>query len=418
MARNYNPQDAHAIMNLLVSEATGTTSANVVDTSTFISAGETLANLGYNTVLTSLSNVIGRLIAAVRPYKGSMALIQAENNDLYTSIVRKLSFFRKDALPSGAWNTNLFTNLYNGYDNGSNDGKSVESMWKQDKPAVIETKFGGQSVWDVCLTVYKMQLKTAFRNENEFMALVEGIMIQKRNEIVMQKEAFNRMIVLNMIASAYDVRANGHGNVVNLTKAFNDRFGTSYTSQELRSTYLKEFLAFFVATFKIVSKNMVRNDNMYHVSPSVTIDGVEYSNLDRHTSYDNQRVILYSPLFVEAEAMVLPQIFNPKYLNVETQYEDVTFWQSSNEPSRINVTPAIPDYSTGQQKAGEPVDIPYVVGIIYDKDAMVVSHQFEGAETTPVEARKKYYNTWWSFSKNGLNDVTEKHCIFIMQDEV
>ena len=59
----------------------------------------------------------------------------------------------------------------------------------------------------------------------------------------------------------------------------------------------------------------------------------------------------------------------------------------------------------------------YVVGILFDRDAIITNFQFEGANTTPIEARKKYRNTWFHNQKNAINDFTENAILFIMKDE-
>ena len=109
------------------------------------------------------------------------------------------------------------------------------------------------------------------------------------------------------------------GAVKNLTKEFNDFYGTSYTSAQLRSTYLKDFLAFMVATIKEDSDFMTERSVQRHYAASKTVDGVQYSIL-RHTPRDLQRLLLFSPLFRKAEALVLPEIFNPDYLDIGKQY--------------------------------------------------------------------------------------------------
>lgn len=420
MARSLTYRDAHALMNLIVKQATGQQAITVVDASTFVSAGETVLATGTENTLNALSIVMGRTLMAVRPYKAKLQVIQALNTGMYTSRLRKISFYAKGAKESGWVNTQTHDkNLYNGYDNGSNGGNSVASMWEQDKPAVLEMNFGGSSVWDFELTVYENQLKAAFRSEDEFISLVNGIMAEKMNDIESTKEAFNRMVILNKIAGTYDlgtgVGAVMNGSVVNLTSAFNTRFGTNYTSAQLRSTYLKEFLAFFVSEFKLASDFMTERTAAYHWSPVQTIDGVQYDTILRHTPKDKQRAILYSPLFTEATANVLPEIFNPQYLNIDN-YEGVTYWQSQQTRAAINFTPAIPDTTTGVQKAGNAVALDYVVGILYDVDGMMTDFQFEGADVTPLEARKKYRNTWFHNAKNAINDFTENTIIFIMSD--
>ena len=424
MARTLTPRDCHVLMNLLVKEATGQDAQiQVVDSSTFVSAGEQVLATGTENVLNSLSLVLGRTFMAVRPYKAKLAIINALNTDMYSNRMRKISFYSREAQASGDFNTQLFTNLAKDFDNGENgvdavtgDPVSTKSMWVQNPAVPLEMNFGGQSVWEDSTTVYEYQLKTAFRSEDEFAQFVAGIMTEKGNDIESQKEAFNRMTILNHIAGVYDLdTAAANGRVVNLTAAFNARFGTAYTSAQLRSTYLKEFLAFFVATFKEQSRLMTYRSAKYHWSPAKTVGSQSYVLL-RHTPYDRQRVMLYQPLFTEAEAMVLPEIFRPEYLDINTQYEGVDYWQNFNAGAAIDVIPAIPNTAGTAQTVGAEVELDYVIGMIYDSDAIMIDYQLEAASTTPLEARKPSRNMWWSFSKNAISDFTENCVIFIMAD--
>ena len=424
MARTLTPRDCHVLMNLLVKEATGQDAEiQVVDSSTFVSAGEQVLATGTENVLNSLSLVLGRTFMAVRPYKAKLAIINALNTEMYSNRMRKISFYSREAQASGDFNTQLFTNLAKDFDNGENgvdavtgDPVSTKSMWVQNPAVPLEMNFGGQSTWEDSTTIYDYQLKTAFRSEDEFAQFVAGIMTEKGNDIESQKEAFNRMAILNHIAGVYDLdAASANGRVINLTAAFNSRFGTAYTSAQLRSTYLKEFLAFFVATFKEQSRLMTYRSAKYHWSPAKTVGSQSYVLL-RHTPYDRQRVMLYQPLFTEAEAMVLPEIFRPEYLDIDTQYEGVDYWQNFNAPSAIDVIPAIPNVAGTTQTVGAEVELDYVVGMIYDADAIMIDYQLERSYTTPLEARKAYRNIWWSFSKNAISDFTENCVIFIMAD--
>ena len=62
------------------------------------------------------------------------------------------------------------------------------------------------------------------------------------------------------------------------------------------------------------------------------------------------------------------------------------------------------------------VEIPYVVAFLYDRDALMTDYQLEDAIDTPVEARKRYINTWWTFAKNNINDISENGVLFYMAD--
>lgn len=415
MARTLTPIDVHAIMNALYKQATGQTDLTVVDTSTFISAGEKMLSTSTTeNILNSLTLVLTRTIVSARPYTSPLRIIRSENSDMYSSRVRKISFYSKEALPSGDFNTQLYTNLADGYDNGKNNNQSTESMWKQNPPVPLELTFGGSSVWQDSYTVYKYQLKTAFSSESEFAKFVEGWMTEKANDIEQQKESFDRAVLLNGIAGT--VAMDNSNSVVNLTELFNETYNTDYTSAELLSTYKTDFMKFFVATFKTISKRMTHRSANYHWSPSKTVGDASYTLL-RHTPYTEQKVVMYEPFFIDAQATVLPEIFNPEYLDLKTQVQFVDFWQNENSPSRINIKPVVVDKVSKEQKTHTSnIEIPYVLGIIYDKDFMMSDYMMDDAESTPMEARKRYYNVWYSMVRNGIVDYTENAIVFIMSD--
>lgn len=426
MARTLTPLDAHAIMNALVAQATGQASITATDTSSFVAAGELVLATGIENTLNALSLVLGRTLMAVRPYGAKLGMINALNTGAYSHRLRKISFYSREALPAGDWNTDLYNNLVTGYDNGSNGAtgstpptNSTESMWVQNKPVPLEVNFAGSSVWQDSTTVYEYQVKQAFRDEQSFNAFVAGILTEKGNDIESQKEAFNRMTLLNYIAGVYDLdTASSTGRVVNLTKAFNDYYNisTPYTTSELLTTYLKEFLEFFVSEYKKYSDLMTYRSASFHHAPA----GPNGEVLLRHTPKDKQRFICYNPFWLKARAMVMPEIFAPQYL-AEPQFEAVDYWQSFGDGPAIKVTPAIPDFDStsgtfGTQIAGSAVSLDYVLGILYDEDAIMTDFQLESSATTPLEARKRYRNIWWSFAKNSINDFTENAIIFTMED--
>ena len=421
MARTLTPQDAYALVNLMVKEQTGQDATiQAVDTSSFVSVGEQLLASGTENVLNTLGLILGRTMIAVRPYKAKLNIINSINSGMYANRIRKISYYSREAEEVGAFNTQLNTNLAMGFDNGENPSggtpQSTPSMWVQNQPVPLSLNFGGTSSWSDSTTIYEEQLKAAFRDEASFNQFVSGIMTEKANDIESQKEAFNRVALLNFIGEIVNFYNQGC-TVCNLTYEFNQKFGTSYTSAQLRTVYLKDFTKFMVATIKGYMAKLQIRQKGNHWSPAKTIGGTNYV-LMRHTPIEKQRLIMYAPLFRDVEAMVLPEIFNTQYLDIEKQYEGVEFWQNLNNPSAVSVTPAIPNIaspSSGQIQ-GSAVALDYVVGLLYDEDALMVDYQLDAAYSTPVEARKLYRNLWWTFAKNLITDVTENAVLFIMKD--
>ena len=420
MARTLTPVDACALMTLLVKEATGQTTITNVDSSNFVSVGETVLAAGTENVLNSLSLVLGRTFMAVRPYEAKFKILNSINSGAYSNRLRKISFYSRDPKEAGQVNTNLKTNLSMGFDNGTNSGSSTESMWVQNAPVPLEINFGGSSAWQDSTTVYRDALKVAFRGPSEFAEFLNGVMVEKGNDIESQKEAFNRMTFLNYVAGIYDLDvANPNGRAVNLTSEFNTYYGTKYTTAQLLTTYRKDLFEFAVARFKTDSDNLENRSARFHWSPAKTV-GTDSYTLLRHTPKSKQRMILYKPFMTMAEATIMPEIFNPQYLDIKNA-EFVNFWQADAGDilgnAEINVTPAIPNVSTpGAQTTGTAVNLKYFIGALYDADAILVDYQLEDALATPVEARKRYYNMWWSFQKNAINDFTENGIIYFMAD--
>lgn len=418
MGKILTVQDCHNLMNSLVKQATGQQSITVIDSSSFVSAGEIVLATGTENVINSLSLIIGRTLVAVRPYKAKFLLINALNSGVYSNRIRKISYYSKDAQASGMYNTQLYTNLKEGYTNGQNvvaeNPTSTKSMWEQNQPIALEMNFAGSDTWDDSLTIYEKQLQVAFESEANFSQFMSGIMTEKSNDMESQKEAFNRMCVLNEIGMIYDMAEDRPMSCVNLTKEYNTKYGTSYTSAELRTTYLESFLKFFVSYVKNISNYLEERSSNYHLSPTKTVNGTTYKLL-RHTPKNRQKMFLYEPLFIEAKANVLPSIFNPEYLDIKN-YEPINYWQSIDNRSSVKITPAIYDKVSGEQKKGNEVDLDYVVGLLFDEDAMMIDYQFDGSYSTPLEARKLYRNIFWHYTKNAINDPTENAVLFYMKD--
>lgn len=423
MAHSLNPTDCYQLINLIVKEATGQNDTiQAVDSSSFVSVGEKILATGTENTLNALSRVIGRSFMAVRPYSAPLSLINPVNSGLFTERMRKISFYSKDAQASGAFNTDLYTQHGAGLDNGVNrivNGSvlptgGLPNMWEQNPAIPLEVNFSGRDVWDDSITVYEVQLQNAFRSESNFSEFMAGIMTEKGNDIESQKEAFNRMALLNYIAGIVDMGISTQ--VIDLKTAFNAKFGTNYKSEQLLSTYLAEFTKFFVSTYKTISDRLTIRSKLYHWSPEKTVRGVSYSLL-RHTPRDRQRALLYGPLFNDAESQVMSGIFNPEYLDIG-RFEKVQYWQNINDPMAIDVTPAIPNKANpASQTTGSRVQLDNVVGLLYDEDALMIDYQMDSAYSTPIESRKLYRNVWYHFSKNAINDFTENAVLFTLGND-
>lgn len=429
MAKTLTPKDAHVLVGELCRMVTAQDSIQVVDTSSFVSAGELIMSNPIENVYNSFNILMGRVYWATRRYNAVLNKMDSISTGEFTHRFMKTSFYSLDPQASGWFNTDLYTNLADGFTNGqnkdSNDAQSTKSMWEQNQRPFKVFNFGGSDVYDFSVTQYEQSIKQALRSEAEFIAYINAYMTEHGNDLETQREAWDRMVMLNKIGQTYLMGSVMPGSVKNLTSLFNTKFGTNYTSAQLRTTYLKEFLEFMVAEIKADQSYLEERSANYHWSVPITYRGATHKIL-RHTPKEDQYIYLYSRLFKDAEAMVLPEIFHDDDLRM-TNYQEVTYWQSNeNEAARskIKVAPAIIDTDSthtstyGTQIKGSDVELDYVVGFITDRDGLLTDFQMERAETTPLEARKGYRNTWLHIAKNAICDPTENCIIYYMADSV
>ena len=425
--------DGYALINAVMEQLTGQDSYQVIDAQGFMDAGKIALTYSTDEIFNALTIVGARLFTATRPYKAPLWLIDSINSGYFNNRVRKISYYSTSALPSGAFNTQLYTNFADGYDNGTNSSNSTKDMYEQHPVHPLEMNFMNSTVWQDCLTRYEDQIKIAFTSEDEWARFWSGVLTEKGNDIEQRKEAHNRLTLLNRMALAGAIgddnsAIKGLKTVIDLTAAYNTKFGTSYTGTQLRTTYLKSFLEFFISEFKIISNMMTKRSVAFHAAPALSLsDGYHY--ILRHTPKSEQRFMLYSPLWEQAKAMIMPEIFNDQYLDFDKQFEAVDFWQtfslSDADKASIDLKVTIPGWledmigSTSKSSDTKYIFNPdYVVGCLYDKDAVLTDFQFETARTTPLEARKNYVNTWMDFGLGAIGDPTENFVIFVMSEYV
>lgn len=404
-------KDAYAVMNALARQATAQADISVVDHQSFIDAGTKTLATGTENVLNSIARTITAVVMQSRPYKGKFSLINASENQWNTRLA-KISFYSSDNDPSGAFNTDLNTNIATG--NAENSGAG--SMWEQKLPRVVERFYLSEAAWDKFYTTPLVQLQNAFNEESTFVAFMNGVMTEIQNDIESTLESRNRALVADRIAGVYLLNKKkvlGDETVVNFTTYFNKKCGTNYTTKEILTEHLTEFSELVTSKLQIDVDRLEERSVKYHDPMTVEDNGVNYSVL-RHTPRGKVKAFWFDELWKDAKTRVMPSIFNKEYINPEMG-EKVQYWQSNkNDDDRMKIKckPALPDGAVS-----ENVELDVVLGIIFDEDAIASINQFNGAYTTPVNARKLYTNTFYHYKFGAVQDYTENSIIYIMNDD-
>ena len=395
MANLLTPVDVYALMNAVVSQATGRTDLAVVDTTTFASVGEIVLRTGTENTLNAISTVIGKTIFSVRPYKGKLESLRVAQQR-WGGQVRKIINLYDEAEKSDDWNTDVSQNALA-------DGGSVD-MYKIRKPKALQLNFYGTKVLQKHITRFRDQLSLAFHNEDEFIRFIDSVIVEFSNEIELLNEAESRTTLLNFMAGISSMGLTE----VDLVAEYNNEYGTQFTRAQLLSTHIESFMKFVAAEIKIYSSKLTDMSTLYHAN----LTG--YNKIMRHTPKERQKMVMYEPIFIKTQAEVYSGLFNPEYLNIGS-FEGVNYWQSQSTPTAINVKPNILDVATGASKDAETaVDLDYVLGILFDEEACGVMPQFDYSSTTPFNSAGGYYNMYMHWRFNSYCDYTENAVLFVL----
>lgn len=405
MANTLTPTDVYGIVNAMAEEMFGANNTlTAINTTTFETVGEAMLRTGYENTLGALSAVIGRTIIAARPYRGKFRIIMKVPQE-FGLITRKISFYSTKLEESTDFNTDI---------NGTQivDGASIDP-WTITKTYPLEINFVGLKVTQKNYTVFRYQLKQAFENEGAFSSFVSGILTQIANDLEVDMDAENRLQVLNAIGATYN--AGGARQAVNLVTAYNAFYGTTKTVADLLGTDFESFMKFFVMRLKGDMELMSEYNSLFHLTPARNDDSGNALTLNRHTPPEMRRLLLYMPIIRQAETTVFPSLFNDSYLKIEN-FEGVEYWQNPNVPMGVDITPNELDIATGQSSNGSQVRLDNVVGLLFDRDALVTSVHVEDVITSPINNRGGYYNVTYHYGKDYQLDQTENMILYYMAD--
>lgn len=388
------PVDVYKIVNDMNSQMFGTKEIEVIDATSFVSVGEKMLRSGTENIMDAMAVTFMKNYFPNTPYIGKVRIID-ETSERWGAITLETVPLHQDEEASEDTNTDL-------NDTQFDDGNSVD-MYKIKKPKVVQLKFYGTKKEQNHITRLDDQLSQSLRSAEEFGQFYVSVMTEFRNDIEQAMEAGRRLAICNYIAG---VSAMGLYEV-DLTQEYNAVHGTSYTGLQLRTTNAKDFVPWFVAYLQNLSDCMTERSTMYHAN-------FTGQDILRFTPKEYQKFIMLNSFWKQAQTSVLSSVFNDKYLKI-ADVEFVNYWQSIKNPEQIKIKPNILDLATGASKdAATNVELPYVLGCIFDRRAVGVNYQFTKTITTPVNAAGDYYNTYVHYRKNYWNNYTHNGVVFVM----
>ena len=386
-------EQSSAVLNALVLQATGRNpTLDTTNPKNFVTVAQTLLKTGYDPVLTAISQVLSRTIFSVRPYTAKFRGLEV-SAQRWGNHVRKVnyldqSFEDDDRLPL-------------------TDGSSVDP-WIIKKPSVIQTNFYGEHVFQRHTTIFKDQLDVAMSSASEFGSFVSGQLSNINDQIEQANEEFDRATIANFIVGKV---SKDSASVIHLVTEYNDYIGGEYTSETIREPDVyREFVKWVYARIKNLIGLLAERSVKWHILP---LKNNAPAALMRHSPANRLKMYTYSPVMNEITARVLSEIYHDDKLSM-IDHEEVTYWQNIDVPGSIKADANVFDPTTGGIVTTGETTVNNIFGVIFDEEAIGVTNVNQWAQSTPMNARGGYSNTFWHWTRRHWNDFTENGVVLLL----
>lgn len=362
----------YSIVNEVAKETMGTDDIDVIDTGSLVALGNSVLSSQSNTeaFLNTLVQRIGKTIISFRPYSSKLTLLDVGDME-FGQIMQKTKTKMPVAIEDDTYNLT--------------DGESLD-MFVVSKPEVSQKLFVKRTPLAFMKTFQTKALKEAFTSAEamgNFMASIYG---EIRNAIELSQENLGRLTMANYMANAESQQ------IYNLVTLYNAATGES---QDAGVTALQNeaFLRYALQKIKNVAYSMETMSTLYN-------DGTE----TRHTPRELQRVVSNIEFKSALETQVDYAAFHEDYVKLASDIV-VPYWQAAKSPLDIEVM---------TEGSEEGTEISNVVAFIHDRDALGTYRREEEVLTTPVNARGRYYNTYYHIDNLYFNDTSENGVVFTL----
>lgn len=377
-------------LNAVVKQATGNTALTAVDGKNFATVAQLPLKIGYDPVISAISQVLSSTIFSIRPYSRKFKGINVSNQK-FGNITRKLNIADSD------WTDDDRQKL--------EDGSSID-MYVVKKPTVLQTNFYGANAFQRQTTIFKDQLDVAFSSQEEFGRFISMLMSNVSDMIEQGHESMARMCILNYVGGklANEDEAN---NRIHLLTEYNELTGLTLNNKDVyKPENFPSFMKFVVARIKSISNLMTERSEKFHTN-------VTGKDIMRHTPLSKQKLYLLAPQQYLTETSVLSDLFNDKYMKM-TDLELVNFWQNIDKPSDIDIKPIYMDKTGSLKQPTDSIKESNLFGVIFDEEALGYTTVNSWSAPTPFNARGGYHNIFWHYTDRYWNDFTENGVVLLL----
>lgn len=380
-----NPQvplvnQIYTVVNSVFKQMTGREDIQAVDTNSLVAMGAEINNLGKRDIwLNTLARRIGYTIDSYRVYRNKHADLYRTNIE-WGAAIQKLTSEMPEAVSDPT------------FDIGAMDGQSVDH-YIISNPKVHQRIFDKETPYAFFITISTALLKDAFLSDQAMSSFINQIFGKVRNKIEFTLEELGRLAVANFIINLKPSQE------YHLVTIYNGMKGTALTTQS--AMFDADFLRWVTGFVGNVSAKMENMSVLYNSD-----------RFDRFTPIQDQRLYMLADFMTQLRTVVSYSAFNAADVKI-TPNNLVPYWQASGTKAAMNDWQSITSVK-GTICDGTTRNVTNLIGILFDRDAIGTFRQEDDVLTTPVNARARYYNTFWHERQMWFNDMSENGVSFYL----
>lgn len=375
-------------INELVTQASSGEVTGVIDYETFIDAGRTILDIQgtdlQNNFISALMNKIALSINTFRSYNGKYKeLVRGTVTSGNTIEMIMNQFYETQAA--------AFVSLA---DNGTVDQYEIH------KPKIEVKYYTETNAYSIPITIQRDQLIKAWENPASMDSFIAGVTGSVLNSNEFAREKGRIGMVAGLITYVYDngdyaTTEDEPAQIYKLVTLFNNRLADSSevvnADTALRS---EKFIKFAVETIKKVLRKVE--------SPS--------------TEFNSEGIITFTPdyskhLFVNGaltsamDTHIYTNNYNPEY-SILKDYIMVDYWQNAKKPLDVAYNHTGNDVESNVTGVLALVCDYYTIGEYLKEQSM---------DTTPYNARGKYWNNWLNVETRYITNNYANAVIFVLE---
>jgi len=388
----------------IVNEATkgilGETAVLSEDLSNVVDIGKAIGDLdSIDTYVKKLVNHIGKVVFQERLYAGGVPSVLMDSWE-FGSILEKISAELPDATESDSWKLA----------NGVNYSPDVFYQ-----PTVSAKFFNSKTTFEIPLSFTEMQVKESFSNANQLNGFLSMLTTSVQNSMTVKLDSLIMRTISNMIGETIyeglttcvpavpdtdpDVCTTDltetSVKAVNLLNLYNAEYDVSLTSAKAITD--PAFIRFATYTISLYVDRMARISTLFNVGGK-----------ERFTPYDMQHIVLLADFAKASDTFLLSDVRNQDRVLLPN-HETVPYWQGSGTAYAFDDVATVNVQTAG----GHTLEIPGVLGVIFDRDALGVTN-LDNRVTTNYNPKAEFYTNFYKADAGYYNDLDENFIVFFI----